>query len=146
MTCNCNYLAPCTLTQSSTPVKSIATQGSSPTTQVLCPGGNYGNITRPPSVSDPSSIIFLILPETISVVCGTSQLFVLTLGFTCFSQFHPGSSVTLAIVTFPKFTISIFSFSNVNVSSGDVRLFFRTLDVDAIQVGRYLDCILSKVI
>jgi hypothetical protein len=53
----------------------------------------------------------------------SNYLFVLTLGLTCLSHLYPGSSVTLAIVVFPKFTISIFSFSNVSVLSGDFRLF-----------------------
>src|SRR5918992_250477 len=94
---------------------------------------NYCNIARSTSTSVPSSITVFALPDTISDIWGSSQPFVLTLGLTCLSHLHPGSSVTLAIVVFPKFTISIFSFSNVSVSSGDFRLFVRIFDADVIQ-------------
>jgi hypothetical protein len=43
----------------------------------------------------------------------------LTIGFTHFSQLHPGSKIALPTVTSLKFARSIFPFSNVRVSSGE---------------------------
>src|SRR5918996_4462796 len=106
------------------PVKSTATNGSSPITQASCPGGTYPTSPGPNSSSLPSSILTLILPDITYVVCGTSQLLVLTMGFTHFSQLQPGSKYALPMLVFPTFANSILPFSNVLVSSGEVMLFF----------------------
>src|SRR5919199_982159 len=107
------------LTKSFRPVKSTATTGSFPTTHALCPGGITRASPGPNSSSFPSSIMTFIRPDIIYWVCGAWQLFVLTSGFTHFSQLHPGSNVALPIVTSPSFASSILPFSNVRVSSGD---------------------------
>jgi hypothetical protein len=104
-------------------------QGSSPTTQALCPGGITATSPGPPSAPVPSSILTFSLPDIITDVCGASQLFVLTIGFTHFSQLHPGSNVLLQIVTLSKFVISILPFSKLRTSSAEFRLFFCILIV-----------------
>src|SRR5215212_563381 len=107
------------------PVKSIATTGSSPTTHALLPGGIIAVSPGPNSSSEPSSITTLILPDTIYCVCGSSQLLVLTIGLTHFSQLHPGSSVILPIVVpFVKVVNSSLPLSNVLTSSGELIDFF----------------------
>jgi hypothetical protein len=75
------------------------------------------------STTVPSSITVLTLGERISEVCETWQLSVFS-RFTCLSQLHPGSSVTVAILKPPRFTSSIFSSSQVMVSSGESRFSF----------------------
>src|SRR5215212_7160834 len=107
------------------PVKSIATTGSSPTTHALLPGGIIAVSPGPNSSSEPSSITTLILPDIIYCVCGASQLLVLTIGLTHFSQLHPGSSVILPIVVpFVKVVNSSLPLSNVFTSSGEFIDFF----------------------
>jgi len=64
----------------------------------------------------------IVVGKTFLEVCGTSQLFVLILGLTYFSQLHPGSSVTLATVRSPRFTNSIFSFSPPGLNLSSVQL------------------------
>ncbi len=78
--------------------------GSSPTTKVLCPGGTISTSPCTLSITAPSSIIVLTLPERISEVSGTWQVSVFSRGLTYFSLLHPGSSVTLAILKPPRFT------------------------------------------
>src|SRR5918999_4393540 len=79
----------------------------------------------PNSSSEPSSITILIRPDIIYCVCGASQLLVLTIGLTHFSQLHPGSSVILPIVVpFVKVVNSSLPLSNVLTSSGELIDFF----------------------
>src|ERR687892_1170499 len=77
------------------PVKSTATNGSSPTTHASCPGGTYATSPGPNSCSVPSSILTRILPDIPYCVCANWQLFVLAMGLTSLDHFQPGSKVTL---------------------------------------------------
>src|ERR671918_2468579 len=118
------------LAYSFSPVKSIATTGSFPTTHALCPGGITPVSPGPNSSTEPSSITTFNLPEIKYCVCGASQLFVLTIGFTHFSQLQPGSKTPRPMITSPRFARSILPFSNVRVSSGEELRFFFCIFVD----------------
>ena len=87
----------------------------------LWPGGIIAVSPGPPSTADPSSITTFIRPEIIYDGWGSWQLFVFTIGFTHMSQLQPSSNVPLpiAIPLSWKFTISIFPFSKVLVSSAE---------------------------
>jgi hypothetical protein len=89
----------------------------------------------PPSTTVPSSITDFTLPKRTSEVCGTWQLSVFSIGLTYFSQLHPGSSVALAIVKPPRFTSSIFYFSELMVSSRELKLFVCNFDTISLEVS-----------
>src|SRR2546428_1486107 len=50
------------------------------------------------------------------------------MGFTCLDHLHPGSNLARPIVPPPIFTSSIFPFSNLRTSSGELRCLTSILD------------------
>src|SRR5438309_5533815 len=110
------------------PWKSTTTTGSFPTTHASCPGGTNDISPGPTSFAVPSFITIWRTPETWYWKWGASQLSVFAIGFTCLDHLHPGSNLARPIVPPPIFTSSIFPFSNLRTSSGELRCLTSILD------------------
>ena len=48
------------------------------------------------------------------------------MGFTHFSQLHPGSKYPLPMLVFPTFAVSTFPLSNERVSAGEVKIAYKS--------------------
>src|SRR5215207_5835239 len=113
------------LPQPRQPPQMIATIGSSPTTQLSCPGGTSKTSPGATENSVPSSIRPSIRPLSATPTWWNRQLVVPATGRTCVDQRQPGSSVSRPTTSSPIRTVVAAPFVSARVSSGVSRFFVR---------------------